>query len=125
MGSQFLLENNNMKIWKIIKQKLFVYYLKKGIIKAMKDLEDKNKEGMTKAHSNINEAIILIKEEVEIFSKAITEVELKYGKNIEAAEYSTIFPFLYLSNRMPGGYAKKCLNLLFVSSITIALFRVS
>jgi len=83
-----------------IKEKIYSHYFKKGMLKAIKEIKDKHKTdqaNIPKILSDINKAILGIKEEVDLFSKAIDVVELKYGKHDEAAGVSTIFPFLNLS----------------------------
>lgn len=70
------------------------------MLKAIKEIEEKHKAheaSIPKMLSDINKAIVGIKEEVDLFSKALDLIELKYGKHDEAAEVSTIFPFLNLS----------------------------
>ncbi|MEO7293351.1 MAG: hypothetical protein ABIW34_09635 [Ginsengibacter sp.] len=70
------------------------------MLKAITEIKDKHKADhvdIPKILSDINNIILGIKEEVELFSKVIDVVELKYGKHNEAAEVSTIFPFLNLS----------------------------
>lgn len=70
------------------------------MLKAIKEIKDKHeayKAEIPKIISDINKAILGIKEEVDLFAKAIDVVEEKYGKHDEAAEISTIFPFLNLS----------------------------
>lgn len=78
-----------------IKKKIYNYYFQKGLRKALKDIT--KKPDIPEILSNIDKAILSIKEEVDTFSKALDFVEEKYGKNNEAAEVSTIFPFLNLS----------------------------
>jgi hypothetical protein len=83
-----------------LKERLFSYYLKKGMLNAIKEIEDQhkaNKTNVEKAIFDINKSIQILKEEVDMFSQAIEVVEAKYGKSEEAAEISTIFPFLNLS----------------------------
>ena len=83
-----------------LKERLFAYYLKKGMLKAIKELKAEhkaNKANSSNAILEINKSILLLKEEVDMFSRAIDVVEAKYGKSNEAAEVSTIFPFLNLS----------------------------
>lgn len=83
-----------------IKEKIYSYYFQKGMLKAIQEIKDKHKvheANISKILSDINKIILNIKEEVEMFSKAIEHVEAKYGKHNEAAEVSTIFPFLNLS----------------------------
>lgn len=83
-----------------IKEKIYMHYLKKGMLKSIKEIKDKHKAqeiNIPKLLSDIDVIILALKEEVEMFSKAIPIIELKYGKHAEAAEISTIFPFLDLS----------------------------
>jgi hypothetical protein len=78
-----------------IKKKIYNYYFKKGLRKALDDLI--KEPDIPKILSDIDKTILSLKEEVDTFSKALDLVETKYGKNEEAAEVSTIFPFLNLS----------------------------
>src|SRR5438067_2039986 len=83
-----------------IKEKMYMYYLKKGVGKAIKEIKAKdtaNAVDIQKIIDDIDNSIKTIQEEVNTFSKAIDLVESKYGKNDGAAEISTIFPFLNLS----------------------------
>lgn len=83
-----------------IKEKIHAYYFKKGALKALKEIKDKynaDQINIPNILADINKAILGIKEEVDVFSKAVDVVEAKYGKNNEASEVATIFPFLNLS----------------------------
>ena len=67
---------------------------------AIKEIKDKHKTqeaNIPKILADIETTILGLKEEVDLFSKAIDVVEQQYGKHHEAAEVSTIFPFLNLS----------------------------
>ena len=89
-----------MGIKKKIRDKIYLYYLKKGMLNSINEIKEKHKTDQAKIStiiSNINKAILEIKEEVDLFSKAVDQIELKYGKHSEAAEVATIFPFLNLS----------------------------
>ena len=95
-----LLENNKMEIKSTIKAKIYSYYLKRGMIKAIKDLEKKHEANgidIPKLLSDVNALIIKLKEEVDLYSKALEVIEGKYGKIKEASEIATVFPFLDLS----------------------------
>lgn len=83
-----------------IKKKIYSYYFKKGMLNAAKEITNKAKihqANIQQTLSNINKTILDIKEEADLFLKALAYVESKYEKHSKAAEVSTIFPFLSLS----------------------------
>lgn len=77
-------------------QKFFVKGMVQEIEKIKKDSE-KSSANIPELLGNIDIGIAGITEEVANFSKALDDVETKYGKHSEASEVSTIFPFLSLS----------------------------
>ena len=88
------------KIKSQIHSQLILFYIKKGMIKTLKELREANKSNVIdipKLITDINTSITKIRAEVILFSEAINFIENKYGKSTEAAELSTIFPFLDLS----------------------------
>ena len=70
-----------------IKKKIYSYYFKKGMLKAIKEIKDKQKTDQAdipKILSDINKAILDIKEEVDLFSKAIDVVSSPFSVRIKS-----------------------------------------
>ena len=82
-----------MGIQNFIKKRVYFHYFKRGFLTSLKKLIAENEELNANTISTINTSILNLKEEVDLFAKVIDVVETEYGKSVEAAGISTIFPF--------------------------------
>jgi hypothetical protein len=89
-----------MGILNYIRDRRYKYYVKKGMMQAIQELQAKHKQSeinKSRILDDFSKAVSIIKEEANTFSAAVDVMESKYGKHQEAEEGSTLFAYINLS----------------------------